>query len=77
LKLNMKLTKLMFSMITSILTGTSRIAKAFYITIFGFIPLIAIITFYFYYANDYLKKLCLEISRGGLRAQLAAAAAQQ
>lgn len=49
-------------------TGSSKLLKALKVTLFGFIPLIAIITFYIYYANGSLKKLCLEIRRGGLRA---------
>lgn len=48
--------------------GTSKILKALKVTLLGFIPLIAVITFYLYYANGSLKRLCLEVRRGGLRA---------
>lgn len=41
--------------------GTSRFFKILYVTFLGFIPLIAIITFYIYYAGDYFKKLCFSV----------------
>ncbi|ODM99722.1 Disintegrin and metalloproteinase domain-containing protein 9 [Orchesella cincta] len=41
--------------------GTSKFFKILYVTFLGFIPLIAIITFYIYYAGDYFKKLCYSI----------------
>lgn len=48
--------------------GTSKILKALKVTIFGFIPLIGIITFYLYYGNGSLKRICLEIRTNGLAA---------
>ncbi|CAG7730408.1 unnamed protein product [Allacma fusca] len=38
--------------------ATSLFAKSLYVTFLGFIPLIAIISFYIYYANENFKQLC-------------------